>query len=67
MFWPGTGVKHARNIEIIATFGNLISVFLMFQACFRAEHWSMPAVLCSTHKIIYISAIYYLTSIRKCK
>jgi hypothetical protein len=44
MFWPGTGVKHARNIEIIALFGNLVSMFLMFQACFRTEHWSMPAV-----------------------
>jgi hypothetical protein len=45
MFWPGTGVKHAGNIEIITLFGNLISVFSMFQACFHAEHWSMPAVV----------------------
>jgi hypothetical protein len=43
MFWPGTGVKYARNIEIITVFSNLISVFSMFRACFRAEHWSMPA------------------------
>ena len=51
MFWPGTGVKHARNIEIITIFGNLISVFSMFRACFSAEHCSMPAVE-GTHKIL---------------
>jgi hypothetical protein len=45
MFWPRTGVKHARNVKIITIFGNLISVFSMFQACFHAEHWSMPAVI----------------------
>ena len=44
MFWPGPGVKHVRNIEIITLFGNLISVFSMFRACFCIEHWSMPAV-----------------------
>jgi hypothetical protein len=44
MFWSGTGVEHARNIEIITVFGNSISAFSMFRACFHAEHWSMPAV-----------------------
>ena len=44
MFWPRTYVKQVRNIEIISLFGNLISVFLMFWACFCVEHGSMPAV-----------------------
>ena len=44
MFGLRTGIKHARNIEIITVFGNLVSVFSMFQACFHVEHWSMPAV-----------------------
>jgi hypothetical protein len=49
MFWPRTGVKHARNIEIVS---NLISMFSMFRACFCLEHWSMPAVLC--HNILFL-------------
>jgi hypothetical protein len=60
MFWPGTDVKHARNIKIITLFGNLVSVFSMFWACFCVEHWSMCAVytvpLWSLH-ILYLSGM----------